>query len=303
MARKDDDAWDLATSVGTTATMVAAARAVASRRPGSVVNDPFAEPLVRAAGVDFFARLASGELNFADVGGDVDTGWMPDVFAVRSKFFDDFFSTAWEAGIRQVVIVASGLDSRSYRLPWHAETIVYEIDQPGVIEFKNETLATLGATPTAELRTVGVDLRHDWSTALRHSGFDLGKPTAWVAEGLLIGYLPGETQDRLIDDITELSLPGSRIAVDHLPSSAKSLGPRMAVITEQWKTHGSDVDIGNLTYAGIHNDIDAYLGQCGWEVTSYSLSDLFVAAGMGVPAPESVVGLTEEIEYVDAIRK
>jgi methyltransferase (TIGR00027 family) len=302
MARKDDDAWDLATSVGATATMVAAARAVASRRPGSVINDPFAEPLVRAAGVDFFARLARGELDFTDVGGDVDTSWMPDVFGVRARFFDDFFSRAGAAGIRQVVIVASGLDSRSYRLPWPAETVVYEIDQPRVIEFKNETLAALGAQPTAELRTVGVDLRHDWSTALRQSGFDPEKSTAWVAEGLLIGYLPGEAQDQLVENITGLSVPGSRIAVDHLPSGAKSLGPRMAVITEQWKAHGCEVDIGNLTYPGIHRDIDRYLTQCGWDVTSYSLSDLFVAAGLGPPAPESVVGLTEEFEYVDAIR-
>jgi methyltransferase (TIGR00027 family) len=303
MARKDDDAWDLATSVGATATMVAAARAVASRRPAAVVNDPFAEPLVRAAGVDFFARLASGELDFADVGGDVDTSWMPDVFGVRAKFFDDFFSTAGAAGIRQVVIVASGLDSRSYRLPWHAKTVVYEIDQPAVVEFKHETMAALGAKPTAELRTVGVDLRRDWSTALRQSGFDLGRPTAWVAEGLLIGYLPGEAQDQLVEDITDLSVPGSRIAVDHLPSSAKSLGPRMALITEQWKAHGSDVDVGNLTYPGIHTNIDTLLTQCGWEVSSYSLSDLFVAAGLHAPAPESVEGLTEEMEYVDAIRK
>lgn len=129
MTRKDDDTWDLATSVGATAMMVAAARAAANRRPGSVVNDPFAEPLVRAAGVDFFARLASGELEFAKVGGDVGTGWMPDVFAVRAKFFDDFFAAAAKKGIRQVVIVAAGLDSRSDRLPWPAGTTIYEVDQ------------------------------------------------------------------------------------------------------------------------------------------------------------------------------
>src|ERR1700733_16250149 len=141
MKRRMDDTWDLATSVGATATMVAAARAAASLRQGSIINDPFAEPLVRATGVDFFARLARGELDFANVGGEVGTGWMPDVFAVRAKFFDDFFAAAGVKGIRQAVIVASGLDARAYRLPWPADMIVYEVDQPEVIEFKSATLA------------------------------------------------------------------------------------------------------------------------------------------------------------------
>jgi O-methyltransferase involved in polyketide biosynthesis len=33
--------------------MVAAARAVATRAPDAVIDDPFAEPLVRAVGVEF----------------------------------------------------------------------------------------------------------------------------------------------------------------------------------------------------------------------------------------------------------
>jgi methyltransferase (TIGR00027 family) len=108
MARTDNDSWDLATSVGATATMVAAARAAASRRPNAIIHDPFAEPLVRAVDIDFFTGLASGELDFAEIGGDAESGWMPDVFAVRARFFDNFFESASDAGIRQVVIVASG---------------------------------------------------------------------------------------------------------------------------------------------------------------------------------------------------
>ncbi len=66
-ARFDGDTWDLASSVGLTATMVAAARAVASRSPDPLVNDQFAAPLVSAVGVDFFARMASGELDPEDL--------------------------------------------------------------------------------------------------------------------------------------------------------------------------------------------------------------------------------------------
>jgi methyltransferase (TIGR00027 family) len=302
MKRKEDDTWDLATSVGATATMVAAARAAASRRPASIINDPFAEPLVRATGVDFFARLARGELDFADVGGQIATGWMPEVFAVRAKFFDRFFAAAGANGIRQAVIVASGLDSRSYRLSWPVQTTIYEVDQPEVVEFKQRTLAALGATPAAELHMVGVDLRSDWPAALRRCGFDTSSATAWIAEGLLIGYLPGEAQERLMDEITALSAPGSELAVDHLPSSAESLGPQMAEITEQWKGHGFDSDIGNLTYAGEHSDVDTYLGQRGWDVTGYSLADLFVGFGLGTPEPEALSGLTRDLRYLHAIR-
>ncbi|MGA8333048.1 MAG: class I SAM-dependent methyltransferase, partial [Mycobacterium sp.] len=141
MARTDRDSWDLASSVGATATMVAAARAAASRRPDPVIDDPFAEPLVRAVGLDFFTKVARGELDFADVDDGAGFPRMVDTFAARTRFYDDYFAAASAAGVRQVVIVASGLDSRLYRLPWPAGTTLYEIDQPEVIEFKTATLA------------------------------------------------------------------------------------------------------------------------------------------------------------------
>ena len=126
---------------------------------------------------------------------------------VRTKYFDEYFVEATDNGVRQVVILASGLDSRAYRLPWPDGTVVYEIDQPQVIEFKTTTLAGIGAQPTATRRTVAIDLRADWPTALQAAGLDTTAPTAWLAEGLLI-YLPPDAQDRLFDNITALSAPG-----------------------------------------------------------------------------------------------
>ncbi|MDT5308737.1 MAG: hypothetical protein QOE48_4422 [Mycobacterium sp.] len=301
MRRTDGDTWDLATSVGATATMVAAARAVAARRPDSVVRDPFAGPLVDASGIEFFARLAAGQLDFGSVGGEVKTGWMPEVFAVRAKFFDEFFAGASSRGIRQIVIVAAGLDARSYRLAWPAATTVYEIDQPEVIEFKRRTLAASGAVPAAELRSVGVDLRMDWPTALQRAGFDRFEPTAWIAEGLLIGYLPDDAQGGLIHHVTALSARGSELAVDHLPAAAEPLGPKMRQITEQWKVHGFDSDIGDLTYGGYERDVDDSLAALGWDVRRHFLFDLFVAAGIKNPGPELTAGLTEEIQYLTAV--
>ncbi|PQM45034.1 Putative S-adenosyl-L-methionine-dependent methyltransferase [Mycobacterium talmoniae] len=207
MTRTDNDTWDLATSVGATATMVAAARAIAANSTEPLIDDPFAEPLVRAVGLDFFTRWVSGDLDVADIDNN-ESGWrlayLPDALAVRTRYFDAFFADATRSGIRQAVILASGLDARSYRLAWPADMTVFEIDQPQVIEFKTATLADLGATPRTDLRTVAIDLRHDWAAAIRDAGLDSTRPTAWIAEGLL-GYLPPAAQDRLLDDITALS--------------------------------------------------------------------------------------------------
>ena len=183
--RTENDTWDLATSVGATATMVAAGRARATK--AALIEDRFAEPLVRAVGVDFFTRWATGELAAADVdvpGAPWGMQRMTDLLAARTQYFDKFLNDAVGKCIRQVVILASGLDARGYRLSWPAGTVVFEIDQPAVLAFKAATLGELKAAPTADVRAVPIDLRHDWPAALHDAGFGTGKPTAWIAEGL-----------------------------------------------------------------------------------------------------------------------
>ncbi|MEW5812947.1 MAG: SAM-dependent methyltransferase [Actinomycetota bacterium] len=289
MARTDNDTWDLASSVGATATMVAAARAVASRAEEPVINDPFAEPLVRAVGVDFFTKLATGELTADDL--DVnDSGQNPvgvtnfaDVMAARTRFFDDFFADAAAHGVRQAVILASGLDARGYRLDWPADMVVYEIDQPEVIAFKKQTLAGLGAAPTAELRTVAIDLRQDWPAALAEAGFDASRPTAWIAEGLL-GYLPPDAQDRLLDQIGELSVPGSRLAVEAVPSQhedeQEEMRERMQASTDQWREHGFDLEFSDLVFFGERADVTEYLRGRGWTAQGTPSNDLLARYGL-----------------------
>ncbi len=292
--RYEGDTWDLASSVGATATMVAAARAMATRAERPLINDPFAEPLVKAVGVDLLARLASGELDPAELNdvhdGTVGSGGsagamsrMADNMAVRTKFFDEFFLGATNTGIKQAVILASGLDARAYRLAWPAGTVVYEVDQPQVIEFKTRSLAELGAAPTAERRVVAVDLRDDWPAALRAAGFDPAQPTAWSAEGLL-GYLPPEAQDRLLDTITELSAPGSRLATESAPNPEpgddEKLKERMQTISERWRAHGFDLDMAGLVYFGDRNEAAPYLAGHGWRLHSVSIRELFAANGL-----------------------
>ena len=307
MARTDNDTWDLATSVGATATGVAVGRALASRAANPLINDPFAEPLVRAVGVDFFTRLATGELNPAEVDDNGEWGMqrMRDMMAVRTRFFDDFFVEATNGGIRQAVILASGLDARAYRLPWPAGTTVYEIDQPAVIEFKTTTLADLGAGPTADRRSVAIDLRHDWPTALRGAGLDPTQPTAWSAEGLM-PFLPPEAQDALLDNITMLSAAGSQLATESVPDASQAvpmMADRMRQATERWRDHGFDVEMTDLWYGGDRNDVVDYLGSHGWNVSAISVADLFAAQGLSVQTDnDEEAAMSVGLGYVTATR-
>jgi len=291
MTRTNDDSWDLATSVGATATMVAAARAVATK--ADQLDDRFAEPLVRAVGVEFLTRWATGELNVDDfeVGG---SGWglaqMPAAMAARTRYFDAFFSEAAEAGIRQAVILASGLDARAYRLDWPAGTTVFEIDQPDVIEFKTTTLDGLGAKPKATLETVAIDLREDWPSALLAAGFDPTKPSAWIAEGLY-GYLPPEAQDRLLDAITSLSAPGSRLGSEAVPNIGDvdydAATEKMREASGKWREHGLDLDFSELGFHGERHEVGEYLDARGWQSVGTPMSDLLVANGFPpIPQPE-----------------
>jgi methyltransferase (TIGR00027 family) len=306
MARTDDDTWDLATSVGATATMVAAARAAATRRPQPVISDPFAEPLVRAVGIDVFTRVASGELDFddGDQGGVVGFPRMVDTFAARARFFDDFFADTGKAGIRQVVILASGLDARPYRLSWPAGTTVYEIDQPEVIEFKTATLSKLDAVPAAEHRPVGIDLREDWPAALRGAGFDTAKPTAWLAEGVLIGFLAPEAEARLLDNITALSATGSRLAADYgsVAGQSEAAQQQAKTMADRWRAYGMDLDVAELTYPGEHTDVAAHLRAHGWDTTTSVLAELFAAAGLAALQDDEQEGAATAISFVRAVR-
>jgi methyltransferase (TIGR00027 family) len=277
--RHDGDSWDLASSVGATATMAAAARAIATRADGSLIDDPFAEPLVRAVGIELLTRLAAGELPPDElVGREAIDGAM-----VRTKFYDDFFLAATNAGLTQVVILASGLDSRAYRLPWPAGTVVFEVDQPPVVEFKTRALAALGAAPTADRRVAAVDLRDDWPAALRAAGFDPGRPTAWSAEGLL-GYLPPDAQDRLLDTITALSAPGSRVATESRPNPRPGDEDRtkdgLRRVSERWRAEGFDLDHARLRYFGERNEAAPYLTGLGWTLNATSTRELFAANGL-----------------------
>jgi methyltransferase (TIGR00027 family) len=299
-ARHDCDTWDLASSVGATATMVAAGRAMATRDPRHLIDDPYAEPLVRAVGIDFFVKMIDGEVEPSPFGDSTPerVEAMINGMAMRTKFFDEYFVTACTGGIRQAVILASGLDSRAYRLPWPPGTVVSEIDQPKVVEFKTRVLTDLGAQPTAERRTVGIDLREDWPSAVKAAGFDPAAPTAWLAEGLLI-YLPPDAQDRLFDTITGLSAPGSAVATEYVPGIMDFDADKAREMASNLRERGLDLDMPSLVYAGPRSHVMEYLQSTGWTVTGVPGGELFRRNGLVRPDREDYDPLGE-IVYVTA---
>lgn len=295
MARTHDDSWDLASSVGATATMIAAGRAMASKTEHPLINDPFADPLVRAVGLDFFVKMIDGLIDFSTVE-DASPARMQTIIngvAVRTQYFDNYLLAAVDAGLRQVVILASGLDSRAYRLQWPADTVVYEIDQPQVIEFKTTTLAGLGAQPTATRRTIPIDLRSDWPAALQAAGLEAA-PTAWLAEGLLI-YLPSEAQDRLFDNITAISAPGSTIATEYVPGLKDLDADRVREMSARFREQGVDIDMPSLVYAGERSHVIDYLRAKAWDIVATPRAGLFNRNGFELPAPEDDEPLGEII--------
>ena len=286
--RTEGDSWDITESVGATALSVAAARAVETASADPLIRDDFAYVLVSSAGQPW-ARLASPGLEWV---GDDEQGRRAhrlacDYQAVRTHFFDIYFADAVAAGIRQVVILAAGLDSRAYRLEWPAGTTVYEIDQPQVVEYKTATLDSAGAISKASRRTVPVDLRDDWPAALSAAGFDRNQPTAWLAEGLL-PYLPAEAQDRLFEMLTELSVPGSQVAVEAFSLGSADTERRRAARRVRWERMrqrlGLDINVETLTYQESDRaDAVEWLTAHGWHVRAVGNADEMARLGRPIP--------------------
>ncbi|ODQ85863.1 class I SAM-dependent methyltransferase [Mycolicibacterium holsaticum] len=293
--RTDDDSWDITTSVGSTALFVAAARALEAQKADPVAVDPFAEVFCRAVGgqwADLLDGNAPDHALKSEFGAD-----FVNFQGVRTKYFDTHFRAAAEAGVRQVVLLAAGLDSRAYRLDWPDGTVCFELDQPAVLAFKREVLS--GYTPTAERREVAVDLREDWPQALRDNGFDASAPSAWIAEGLLI-YLPAAAQHQLFTGIDRLAAAGSHVAVEEAPPMDADA---FEAKREEERAAGEEGTFFTLVYNEQHEPAAEWFGARGWRAQPTPLTELLRESGRPVPAPDSEAGLmTTTITLVNAVK-
>jgi methyltransferase (TIGR00027 family) len=299
MPRTDNDSWDITQSVGATALGVAAARAVETESENPLINDPFARVFVNAAGEGMWSIYADPKLlaKAIELEPDVRTRvqLMVDFMATRTAFFDEFFLNAVDTGVRQVVILASGLDARTWRLPWPDGTVVYELDQPKVLDFKLATLREHGAHPTAQLVTIPIDLRQDWPEALQEAGFDASRPTAWSAEGL-VRYLPAQAQDLLFTRIHELSAAGSWLA-SNVPGPGftdPELVRRQREDMQRLRAAAATLvnaevaDEDDLWYPEERTPIDGWLREHGWDASAANFPELMARYGRSVPQDPKV---------------
>ncbi|MDD4866870.1 MAG: class I SAM-dependent methyltransferase [Mycobacterium sp.] len=298
MARADNDSWEITESVGATALWVAAARAAASESDTPLINDPFARMFLNAAGEGIWSWFATPNLPAQITAAEPDLKprlqAMVDYIAARTAFFDRFFLDAARAGAHQAVILAAGLDSRAWRLPWPDGTTIYELDQPRVLDFKSSTLAEHGAEPACRVVTVPVDLRHDWPAALRQAGFDASAPSAWSVEGLL-PFLPAAAQELLFERVQELGIAGSRIAVeapgpDFLDQAARDKQretmQRLRDLMAKMEPEAEIPDVQDLWYFEEREDVGDWLRRHGWDVTVTPAEELM--AGYGRRPPRDV---------------
>jgi methyltransferase (TIGR00027 family) len=297
MPRTDNDSWDITESVGSTALGVAAARAAETESENPLIHDPFARAFLEAAGEGMWSLTADPKLaaRLSNLAPDLQAHMqvMVDFMAVRTAWFDEFFIEAVSSGVRQVVILAAGLDARAWRLPWPDGTTVYELDQARVLDFKSSTLRGRGAQPSSQLVSVAVDLRQDWPTALQEAGFDASLPSVWSAEGLL-RYLPAQAQDLLFERINSLSPAGSWLATNAPAKSA--LNPDLLASqrdqSKRLRAAAAQVldteipDVEDLWYPEERTEVTDWLGEHGWDASAISMADLLVRYGRTVPADD-----------------
>ncbi|MCV7099724.1 SAM-dependent methyltransferase [Mycobacterium palustre] len=293
--RTDDDQWDIVSGVGYTALLVAGSRALHAVGPQPLVRDDFAKLFIAASQDRYLADV------LAKPGATEDETAFPRLYGVQTRFFDDFFAAAADAGIRQAVIVAAGLDSRAYRLEWPPGATVFEVDLPKVLEFKSRVLREHGAEPKARRVEVAADLRTDWSRALEAAGFDVETPSAWSVEGVL-PYLTDEAQNTLFTRISGLSAPGSRIAVGALGTRLDRERRAALEADHPGVNMSGNVDFSALTYE-TKSEPAELLAAHGWTVEPVR-NTLELQAGYGMTPPEVDVKIDNFMrsQYITATR-
>lgn len=296
--RSDNDSWDITTSVGSTALFVAASRALEAQKPDPLAVDPYAGVFCRAVGGEW-ADLVDGGAPDHVLRSPFGAQFV-NFQGARTRYFDRYFADVMAAGVRQIVILAAGLDSRAYRLPWPGGTVVFEIDQPRVLEFKREVLADRGDTPAAQRREVAVDLRDDWPAALTAAGFDPARPSAWIAEGLLI-YLPAAAQESLFGGIDALAAGGSWVAVEE---AAPMPAEAFAAKREEERTAGEEQSFFTLVYNEQHAPAEGWFGARGWSAQATPLLGYLAELGRPVDLddPQSA-GMMRSISLVTAVKR
>ncbi|MFI6213299.1 SAM-dependent methyltransferase [Nocardia brasiliensis] len=266
--------------VGATAIGVAGIRARESERSDRLYDDPYARLFVEVARGAYLAPSAppGSAANWATIEGLIDRYYERRTVEVR--LVDDRVHAAIDSGVRQVVAVGAGLDSRAFRMSTPADLVWFELDLPDVFAFKERVLQQSPRAPGCHRRVVPADLRLDWVRPLLGAGFQPVAPTTWIEEGV-IGYLANDDAISLATMITKLSAPGSTFDTAHRQVDENH--PRYRELKE--------LAFGNKTQslAGLGSTAQQWLDDHGWDTEFRSWDELVrplnrpAAAGTGNP--------------------
>ncbi|MFI6874540.1 class I SAM-dependent methyltransferase [Streptomyces sp. NPDC050400] len=261
-----------------TAVGVARVRARETERENALFRDPLARAFATAGGLGASSPPPQP-------GDEVERRRRLGVatsIVIRTKFLDDLLRQAAASGVRQVVLLGAGMDSRAFRMEWPEGTRLFEVDTAEPLEFKASVLHQERAEARCERITVAVDLREDWPGALIAAGHDPAAPTVWIAEGLLI-YLPEDAVELLLARISAQSAPGSRMGL--------TLGSRGVI--ERFGTRAEPGSAASMWVWEMPDDPVAWLAGHGWEASSHTLRERAAAYGRPLtttPQPEEQPG-------------
>jgi methyltransferase (TIGR00027 family) len=288
--------WDIASGAGITALGLAAARSVESGRPDRLIEDPFARTLFDAARADLpmLVDWPGPGVSISDTEALHLHGSR--YIGLRTRYYDDALLAAARDGLTQGVLLGAGLDTRAFRLDLPADFHLFELDQPGVLEFKSATLQDLAAEPRCSHSSIGIDLREDWPAALQAAGFEPRRPTVWVAEGLL-AYLPPEAQSGLVSAIHDLAARGSVLVLDRIAGDPAA-PDRLKALSER-----SGIDMEGLLANGDSSDVAASLSAKGWiadEEQTAIVADRY-GRDLGDPLPDGPDPRPSEPPWLDTV--
>lgn len=237
-----------------TALQTAIERAKESAKTDALFTDPLAVQMVA------HVRDHHGH-ELPNLATETNLNWLLRGFVVlRTHFLDDRLLAATEAGARQVVMLAAGMDGRGYRLPWPPGTRIFEVDKPELLEFKSKVVQSAALGLTAEVIPVPGNLKEDWLARLNAAGFERQRPTIWLMEGIL-NYLDTQEADRLMEALTANSAPGSHLMASYINGDLVAPAHRVGRDTDE-----TIVRLQKLWGTGPSREPEAWLGSHGWTV-------------------------------------
>ncbi|MEV3874366.1 SAM-dependent methyltransferase [Streptomyces sp. NPDC049906] len=194
-------------------------------------------------------------------------GYSPPVVAVRARMGDEAVKVAVDEGVRQVVSLAAGLESRAFRLQLPTELLYMEVDLPALLEARNQRLARTrhSLRPGCRRVEVAADLSGPWRQHVEDAGFDPEAPTLWLVEGLL-PYLDAGACRTLLRTVREMSAPGSRLWCDHVHPDVFTASHYAPVLTS--------LDELGVLWASGWTDPRAQLTAEGWDARSWTVEEL-----------------------------